>query len=185
MIISCKGVARSGKTATIIAIVGKLVRDYGWDWSQVVSNVTLLVPEAQGKYLLLNNEQMRDYIKKMVENEYREKIIIIDEIDSIFPARKAFDKEQIAILTGLWQAAKCRNIILYTEHVGGSVVDLMIRDSTDISFVPHYSKETDTIYLYMNRLKDRKGLIRKCIYPASKVFEMYWTGELQKVKNKR
>jgi hypothetical protein len=165
-----------------MAIVGWLIKHKGWKWEQVVSNVTILVPAAQGKYQHLNNAEMKQYIKMMVDNEYIEKIIIIDEIDRIFPARNAFDKEQIAILTGLWQAGKCRNIILYTEHIGGSVVDLIIRDSTDISYIPHYDKGTNKIGLFMNRLKDRKGLIKKKICPAHPVFNMYWTGELIKVK---
>lgn len=130
----------TGKSALAVATAKELVLRHGYDLTEVVANLHLNWPGAHS----VNNQEMRLYIRKMVTNGLRHKIIILDEADRLFPARFWHDPEQTEALIGLWQDVKLFNWIIYTAHLGTSV-DVVLRQTTQIELVPEYDEKNDCI----------------------------------------
>lgn len=161
MIIISKARQRQYKTTTIMAAALHLVLFEGYSTSEIVSNIHLFKPRPKNDdlvipvnypdelknhclrndvveltdYHYLTNPQMRLYVKKMVQCGLRHKIIIIDEIDRVFPHRFWHDREQTETLLGLWQDEKLFNYILASCHLG-LAVDSTIRESTQVEVIP-------------------------------------------------
>ncbi len=144
MILGYKGGAGVGKTA---AMVGKCIElttgasGFNYEPSEVVANFKLTNMPG---YICLNNQGIRNYLKAMIQQGLRHKIIMLDEIDRVYVARFFGDRKQTEELVGLWQDEKLFNHILYTEHMG-DCTDKIIRDSTKCWVYPEIDKENDLI----------------------------------------
>lgn len=141
MITGIFGWQDSGKTLTMVACAYELF--YRLGLKVPVGNVVL--PNIDGA-VALTIPHLREWMKMMVEQGLSNQIVLIDEIDRVFPARFWKDREQSEVLIGLWQDVKLNNQILYTAHIGVTV-DKIIRDSTRIVVLPEYDRESDTIDL--------------------------------------
>jgi len=156
-----------GKTLSMVALASMLVQHHGYGWSDCIGNVAV---DRVG-YKALNNNNLRQYIAQMVDREFRHKIILIDEVDRVFPARFFADKEQTETLIGFWQDEKLFNYILYTAHPGIST-DKIIRDSTQMICIPKYVKEKDKVRLtIVNGYKCK--VYQKRIENVSLLFPIY------------
>lgn len=142
MNIAFKAAQGKGKTATVCASAVELCNWFGYDAKDIVANFHINLPGVT----VLNNDDMRAWFKTVINKGIKHKIICIDEIDRVFPARLWADKEQTLGLLGMWQDEKLFNYMLYTCHLGTSI-DKIIRESTQISVMPMYDKEEDRIDL--------------------------------------
>lgn len=168
-VIGCKAQKGKGKTLTMIATAVEYVRNGGYSWSECIGNVSLQTVEDG--YLCLNNEQMREYVSTMYDQQLRHKIILLDEIDRVFPARFFKNDSQTEALIGLWQDEKAFHKILYTTHLGKST-DKIIRDSTQILLIPDYIRELDMIDITVIN-GDELKVGRKVIRNVSRLFWIY------------
>jgi len=130
-----------GKTLTMVACAYQLY--FGLGLEVPVGNVVL--PNIKGA-VALSIPALRVWMKRMIDEGLTNRIILIDEIDRVFPARFWKDREQSEALIGLWQDVKLNNHVIYTAHIGVTV-DVMIRSSTRIVVLPEYDKKSDTIEL--------------------------------------
>jgi hypothetical protein len=167
MNVGFKGRQDTGKTLTMVATLQELCLRHGYSPSEAVGNVGV---NLDG-FVKLNNDGLREYVKRTCSEGLRHKIILIDEIDSVFPARFWSDKAQTETLLGLWQDVKLFNWVLYTAHLG-KAIDKIIRDCTQIVVIPEYVREDDAIYLEIIDGLDLM-VFGDVIYPASAVFPLY------------
>lgn len=173
MNVDIKGRQGTGKTLTMIALMKWLCLYRGYAPSECIGNITI---DAPG-YTKLNNHSMRGYLKSMLTRGIRHKVILIDEIDRVFPGRFFSSPEQIETLVGLWQDEKLFSWIIYTEHSAEAGIDKILRDSAQIIVVPGLDKKRDVL--------DIKGInmIKLCRFkfsarPASKLYDDYDRWEL-------
>jgi hypothetical protein len=145
MIVAFKGRQDCGKTAAMVGTTIELLHKHGYSHNDVVSNVYLKGKEFSG-YTLLDNKELKKYVHDMCKEGYKHHIILIDEIDSVFPHRFWQQKGQTDALLGLWQDVKLFNWVLYTAHLGLGV-DKLIRECTQICVLPQFNRSTDSIEL--------------------------------------
>jgi hypothetical protein len=143
LIIGIRAFQDKGKTALAIAIALELCLNHGYSFSEIHANLPLNFP-IDDKSHLYDNIGLRKYIHNMVENGERHKIVIIDEADRVFPARFWQKPEQTEALIGLWQDYKLFNYVIYTAH-GGTGVDVVLRQVTQIELEPDYDPVTNSI----------------------------------------
>jgi hypothetical protein len=143
-----KGKQRKGKTTVLVGTALWYVLNAGYDVSEIYSNIRLFHPNGEElkTYHFLTISQMRLFVREMVEKGYRHKIIIIDEIDRVFPHRFWNKFGQTEALLGLWQDEKLFNIILGTTHIGKGT-DLLIRESMQIEVFTEIDKPRDIVNL--------------------------------------
>lgn len=141
MIYMIRGRQSKGKTALAVATVKELILFHGYNYSEVVANI--LLPNWPGSHSL-SNHQMKAYVKSMVTKGLKHKIIILDEVDRLFPARMWHDADQTDALIGLWQDEKLFNHIITTSHIGTST-DIILMQCSQIELLPDYHKEWDSI----------------------------------------
>ena len=142
MIVGIKSIQDQGKTLTGVALVRWLVTEGGYAPGECYGNVALSMPG----FNRLNSNGMRELMGQMVTGQWRHKVLFIDEINRVYPARMWKDPERTGELLTMWQDEKCFHWIIYTCHVGTSV-DILIREATQIIIVPKYRKERDIIEL--------------------------------------
>jgi hypothetical protein len=140
MIVGVRAFQDKGKTALAIGTAKELVLYHGYSTAEVVVNLNLRWPDCH----VLTNPQMRQYITRMVTHGLKHKIIILDEVDRLFPARFWHDKEQTEALIGLWQDVKLFNWIIYTAHKGTGT-DIILRECTQVELEPEYDELRDLI----------------------------------------
>ena len=140
MIVGFKGRQSQGKTASMVALAIELNRSYGYGWNEMVGNVAINKPG----FRVMNNDGIRKHVAGMVTGEQRHQVILLDEVDRVFPSRFFADRAQTETLLGLWQDEKLFNWVLYTCHMGKSV-DKIIADSTQALIIPEYDREEDVI----------------------------------------
>lgn len=140
---SLRGWQDKGKSGLAILGSKELILHHGYMPHDVVCNLGLNWPNCT----CLNNAQMRVYVKKIVKEGVKHKIIIVDEADRVFPARFWHDREQTDALIGLVQDEKLFNHFFWTAH-RGSGVDVLLRNATqiEIDVDPGYSAKDDCIY---------------------------------------
>lgn len=85
-------------------------------------------------YHYLRNKNMVQFIHVMVTKGVKHRIILIDEIDRVFPHRFWQDREQTETLLGLWQDEKLFNYIIGTAHLGLGI-DKQIRESMQVEVI--------------------------------------------------
>lgn len=102
--------------------------------SDAVGNMTF-----KGKYSIgfttLKGDDLRQFLWDLTHKPYKHKIVIIDEVDSEFPARFFVDKEQTEIALRLWHTAKLGNYILMASHLGNST-DIIMHLATHYYIFP-------------------------------------------------
>jgi hypothetical protein len=168
VIISIKGIQDCGKTATMVACIREHLLCDGYKPEEVFVNFKLNISGVN----CLTNANMKQFIRDMINHGYTHRIIGITEADRIFPARFWSNKEQTETLLGLWQDEKLFNIIYYDAHIGTSV-DLVLRQTRQMSLIPKYNKRLNRIrVLFIN------GLFQKEYYKvienvSEKVFPYY------------
>lgn len=166
MITSIRGIQDCGKTATMVAAIRQHLLCDGYVPDEVYVNFKLNIPGCH----CLNNAQMRLFIRKMIAEGLRHKIIGITEADRLFPARFWNNREQTETLLGLWQDEKLFNLVYYDAHIGTSV-DLVLRQTRQMAMIPKYFKVLDKIrVLYINGLFRREYYlwidnVSKVIFP--------------------
>lgn len=143
MIIGIRAFQDQGKTALAIGIIQELCLRHGYAFNEVVGNLMFKFPVEPGPESV-NNAQMRQYIRNMVQKGLQHKIVLIDEADRVFPARFWQQSGQTEALIGLWQDYKLFNTVIWTGHAGTGV-DLVLRQVTQIELIPKYNPATDSI----------------------------------------
>lgn len=133
--------ADKGKTVAMVATMFELLR-LGYSGNEVHANMWVDV-EGFHEY---DNAGMREFLHKVLREGLRHKIIMMDEIDSIYPSRGFKDKLQTEEILRLNQMTKTENWFLFTRHLGSSI-DKYIRDCTNISVEPVYNPVSDTLVL--------------------------------------
>lgn len=167
MIVNIKNKQDTGKTATLVSLYLDLCLRWGYSPQEAIGNLKIETPG----FTAVKNEELREYIKKMVQKGYRHKIILIDEADGVFPARFWHNTDQTTRLLGFWQDFKLFNWILMTSHPGKGI-DLIIREAISISIIPFYNKKEDTIYCTIVNGHDL-SITEDTIYPAHRIFPFY------------
>lgn len=160
--------ADTGKTASMVATMLELLR-LGYSGDEVHANLWL---DIEG-YHYHDNASMRKFIRELLSSGIRHKIIMVDEIDSLYPSRFFKDKLQTEEILRLNQMTKTENWFLFTRHLGSSI-DKIIRDCTNISVTPRYEPRLDVIRLeILNAVDCAEEVGLREIYPASAVFKYY------------
>lgn len=137
-----RGAESRGKTL-LIAHYCKMLFDSGrFKPSDAVGNLTFKGKYGDG-YTTLKGWKLRQYLWDLTHVPYRNKIVIIDEIDSEFPARFFTDKEQTEIALRMWHTAKLGNYIFMTSHLGNST-DLIFHLASHYFLLPQ--SETEDIF---------------------------------------
>ena len=168
MIVLITNTQDKGKTLTMVHTMADLVANHGYKPKEVVGNLTIRM-KGYTKY---SNEELKKYIEVMVTKGIRHKIVMIDEVDGVYPARFWNRGRQTEQLLGMWQDWKLFNWFLMTGHKGNAGVDLIVRATSSVYIEPTYIKGEDTIYLtYYNKREDRFGY--DSIKPASAMFPFY------------
>ena len=115
-----RGAESTGKTLWIAHFYRYLINRGKYTPFDAVGNITF-----KGKYSIgyetIKGDDLRQYLWDLTHKPYRNKIVIIDEADSEFPARLFTDREQMEIALRLWHTAKLHNYVLISSHLGNSV----------------------------------------------------------------
>ena len=119
-----RGAEGTGKTLWVAHKYRYLIDSGFFIPSQAVGNLTFKGKYGIG-YQVLKSDDLRQYLWDLTHKPYQNKIVIIDEADSEFPARLFTDKEQTEIALRLWHTAKLHNYIFLTSHIGNSVDVIM------------------------------------------------------------
>ena len=113
-----------GKTLWIAHKYRYLIDKKIYDTSDAVGNMSFKGKYAEN-YQVLKGDDLRQYLWDLTHVPYKNKIVIIDEADSEFPARLFSDREQTEIALRLWHTAKLHNHIFLSSHIGNSVDVIM------------------------------------------------------------
>ena len=139
-----RGAEGMGKTLWVAHYCRYLFDKCGFSPYNAVGNITLKGKYNVG-YTVLKGDDMKQYLWDLTHKPYQEKIVIIDEIDSEFPARFFADKEQTEIALRLWHTNKLHNYIFMTSHLGNST-DLIIHLASHYIIIPRQPVfETNTM----------------------------------------
>lgn len=130
-----RGAENQGKTLWIAHYYRYLIDKGFYSPDDAVGNMTFKGKYAQG-YQVLKGDDLRQYLWDLTHKPYKNKIVIIDECDSEFPARMFVEKEQTEIALRLWHTAKLHNHILLSSHLGNST-DLIIHLASHFYVFPH------------------------------------------------
>lgn len=129
-----RGAEGQGKTLWIAHYYRYLIDNNYFTPYDAVGNLTF-----KGKYGIgfqtLKGNDLRQFLWDLTHQPYKDKIVIIDEADSEFPARMFPDKEQTEVALRLWHTAKLHNYILLSSHLGNSV-DLIMHLATHFFIYP-------------------------------------------------
>ena len=119
-----RGAEGMGKTLWVAHKYRYLIDKKYFNPTDAVGNLTFKGKYGVG-YQTLKSDSLRQYLWDLTHKPYQDKIVIIDEADSEFPARSFTDKEQTEIALRLWHTAKLHNYIFLTSHIGNSVDVIM------------------------------------------------------------
>lgn len=120
----------------------ELIAHHGYEGSECFGNVAV----SLDGYQALSSMGIRSVMRALVTKKLRHKVVLIDEINRVYPARFWSDKDRTMELLSVWQDEKCFHWIIYTTHVGTSV-DVLIREATQIILVPKFDREADEVRL--------------------------------------
>jgi len=167
VITSWQSIQDQGKTLCAVAQAIQLVLKGSYHPDEVYGNVKLTMPGSH----FLNSDDMRQLMGDIVKQGRRHLIIIIDEVNRVYPARFWSDKDRTLELLTIWQDVKSFQQIIYTTHVGNSV-DLLVREATQFVNVPRYFPAQDLVRVYSINGLDMKAT-KWILQPASAYFEEY------------
>ncbi|MCP4608954.1 MAG: AAA family ATPase [Planctomycetes bacterium] len=140
-----------GKTTGAIVLAEEINRQAVEIWGEPlngpISNIEL---KGFPGSVWLDNAGLRDWIGRMVSEEYRGYIILIDEIDGVWPHRFWNDRKQGEQTVLFWQNRKLGNYIIYTSHMLGT--DKTIREATNYMYIPEYKRIRDELEFHVTAL---------------------------------
>lgn len=149
-----RGTENTGKTLWIVHRVRYLIDMGILSPSNGVGNITL-----KGKYGIgfqtLKGDDLRQYLWDMTHKPYKNVFVIIDEIDSEFPARMFADKEQTEVALRMWHTSKLGNRVFMSSHLGNST-DIIFHLATHFFVYPFFPNFTTNSldYSIYNRLSE-------------------------------
>jgi len=148
----CRGTEDAGKTLWIARFYKWLIDTGRYTPSEAVGNITFKGKYGYG-YTTLKGDNLHQYLFDLTHKPYEHKIVIIDEIDSEFPARFFPNREQTEIAIRMWHIRKLHNVILMSSHLGRST-DLIFDLATHFKIIPYQPNwETDSMdFTIINRL---------------------------------
>lgn len=129
-----RGAEGKGKTLLVAHDYKRLIDGGYFKPSDAVGNMSFKGKYGDG-YQVLKGDNLRQYLWDLTHKPYKNKIVIIDEIDSEFPARSWTSKEQTEIALRLWHTAKLHNFVYMTSHIGNSA-DVIIHLATHYYLFP-------------------------------------------------
>lgn len=176
-IILYRGRRGCGKTLSMIKD-GLNYKNHGW---KVLRNFNC----AFGEYISED-----DIINLDKGSELYNCVIMIDEIQIFFDARRSMQKQNLNFSNFIQQIRK-RNIILLCTTQYSNNLDLRLRQHTDIICYPEYIKDLDVCvntYIDITTLEDnitfmgvqRQPLTYKVVFDATPIFKLYQTQEMIK-----
>lgn len=147
-----RGAEGQGKTLWVVHYCRYLFDICGFSPYNTVGNITLKGKYSIG-YTVLKGDNLKQFLWDLTHKPYSDKIVIIDEIDSEFPARFFADKEQTEIALRLWHTNKLHNYVFMTSHLGNST-DLIIHLASHYIIIPRQPNfETNSMdFTVINRL---------------------------------
>lgn len=156
MIYIVKGRQRQYKTTTAVAIA-LWYHLHGYALSEIYSTARLYHENGEElkDYHFLTIAEMRLFVRGMVEKHLQHLIVIIDEIDRVFPHRFWNRFEQTESLLGLWQDEKLFHILIGTMHVGKGM-DLLLRESMQVEIFTKYDKVNHVVNLVIVDVLNRR-----------------------------
>lgn len=132
--ISARGSQDKGKTLLLVHIYRYLVLSGLYRPEDGVGNLEIKGPLGYG-FTTLKGENLKDWLWECTHKPYRNKFVIIDEIDSEFPARWHYDKDQTEIALRMWHNRKLGNYNCWSSHLGrGS--DLIFDLAANFAVIP-------------------------------------------------
>ncbi len=135
MFLDITGFKSFGKTSLAVWWACKHSYDHQ---RRITGNVEFVdLPNTVG----LTVQGIRDYFGRLVYEEHRDEIIILDEIDRVFPHRFWQNKAQAEHILDAWQDEHLNLLIISTSHQGKGF-DLVLRDAVQLIFVPDFDKRT-------------------------------------------
>lgn len=155
---------RKGKTTVAVAICEWLIKTGQYKPGEIYSLVRLTEPdgrELQG-YHFMGIREMRDFVAHMIERGYKHVILLIDEIDRVFPHRFWNKMGQTEALLGLWQDEKLGYIIIGTCHVGKSI-DKILRDCAQMIIIAKINYDRTVIALKLIDVLNKRLLKRRLV----------------------
>ena len=185
MIARVVGIQGSGKNLLMTAMAAYFVFNFPeiYSWDKVYTNFTVIYPGAH----YLKNKAMKAFIRKVNATEenggeigiknadgsykWENIIILVDEIDGLYPQWGHGDKDAQRDLSGAYQDEKLHNQIFCTTHKPDNFNKIM-RDAAEVIAVPEFDESEDI--LYMEFIDDRFRNIGEIIVePASVLFDCY------------
>ena len=129
-----RGTENTGKSLWIAHFYRHLIDKCGYSPFEATGNMTFKGVYGIG-YTVRKGEVLHQYLWDLTHIPLRHKIVIIDEIDSEFPARFFPSREQTQIALRMWHTAKLHNYILYASHLGHGA-DLIFDLATHFEIIP-------------------------------------------------
>jgi hypothetical protein len=180
MIVLYTGRRGAGKTLTMVKDAYK----YKLNGYKIYSNIELNFSE------FMENEEIINIQKTNIENA----ILIIDEIQLLLDSRRSSRKGNLDFSYFIQQIRKRKIIILCTTQFSGTV-DLRLRQHVDIVARPKFDKELkvcEVTYIDMTAMNDNMFMndtdlqipAVSIVYDAEKIFSLYDTNRIQKLKEK-
>lgn len=114
-----RGSEGKGKTLWIAHFYRYLIDSGLFTPKDATGNISFKGKYSVG-YTVRKGEKLHQYLWDMTHKPYTHKIVIIDEIDSEFPARFFASREQTEIALRMWHVQKLDNFVLMSSHLGNS-----------------------------------------------------------------
>lgn len=148
-----RGAEGTGKSLWLAHLYRLLIDSGEFTPADATGNMTFKGKYGKG-YTVRKGESLHQYLWDLTHKPYTHKIVVIDEIDSEFPARFFTSKEQTEIALRMWHVHKLDNFILMSSHIGNST-DLIFHLSSHYLILPESpSFETNTMgFTLINNLE--------------------------------
>lgn len=173
MIYFYKGAKGKGKTLTMV----KDAYVYHLNGYKIYSNMKSI------KFAIYISSE--DIMKITKESPLRDCVLLIDEVQTLFNARRSMKKENVQFSFFIQQIRK-RNIEMLATTQFSNSVDLIFRQHIDYIVSPHFDKDLNVCkvnYMDLNSVED-VGLSQSephtisVVYDATEIFGKYDTKEL-------
>ena len=173
------GLQGSGKNLTLTGMAAYYCEYFPdiYTYDRVYANYHLIFPGSN----YLTNKEMKAFLRKvfakpedggeMDTNKWDNIIILVDEIDGLYPQWTHGEKEARRDLSGVYQDEKMHVQLFCTTHKPDNF-NKILRDACEVITIPYYDESSDT--LYIEHLDDRfRGDGEMEIHPASVLFDCY------------
>ena len=169
------GIQRCGKSTVMIHDLTEKVLPAGYQPDDVYANFDVFIEGIH----IMENHQLIDQILRIKRDRLTNKVILFDEMGQELKARAYSDRVQTEVVSFAWQMPKRGIILMYCSNVGNSA-DVILRDATWITVMPHYLKgathEKDSISLtviYNYDCRIQTGLCLPNVHKYQKLFNSW------------